>query len=96
MPRKYTKQYAQRFPAKALIDHLIGNLVMDDGKPATPYYAADLLGVSRGTIYGWLGKDFKFTIWQADRYACRIGEHPSVIWPDLYWQIEEDRVTVVV
>lgn len=26
---------------------------------------------------------------QADRYACRIGYHPSVIWPD-WWDIEPD------
>lgn len=26
---------------------------------------------------------------QADRYACRIGHHPSAIWPD-WWNVEPD------
>lgn len=25
----------------------------------------------------------------ADRWACRLGVHPSVIWGDEYWQVSE-------
>ena len=38
---------------------------------------------SRGTI----------RMLEADRYACRLGAHPSEIWGDLWWQgtdLEED------
>lgn len=33
--------------------------------------------------------DFGLTDEQADRYACRIGLHPSVLWPK-WWDIEPD------
>jgi hypothetical protein len=46
---------------------------------------ADVFGVSRGTIVRWRNEeDAAFTLWQADKYAIKIGMHPQEIWTDWY------------
>jgi hypothetical protein len=40
------------------------------------------IGVSTRTIQRW--KLNGITVWQADRMACALGTHPSLIWAD-WW-----------
>ena len=45
---------------------------------------ADVFGVSRSTISAWRNEPRQLTIWQADKYAIKVGMHPSEIWTDWY------------
>ncbi len=45
---------------------------------------AEVLGVSRTTVSGWRNKGRGLTIWQADKYAIKLGMHPQQIWTDWY------------
>jgi hypothetical protein len=44
----------------------------------------EMLGVERSVISRWRNKPVNFTVWQADKYAIRLGLHPSQIWTDWY------------
>lgn len=41
---------------------------------------AGLLGVSRQSVSHWLRNGACFTVWDADKYACKIGLHPVMVW----------------
>jgi predicted XRE-type DNA-binding protein len=85
------QRFANRFPTADLIDfasHLIGN------ESASQEEIAPVLGVQRSTLSLWKIRDQRFTIWQADKYACRLGVHPSEIWSD-YWNVSDDYLTGV-
>ena len=45
---------------------------------------AEALGVSRTTVSTWRNKGRALTIWQADKYAIKLGMHPQEIWTDWY------------
>ncbi len=45
---------------------------------------AEVLGVSRITISQWRNKNRGLSIWQADKYAIKLGMHPQQIWTDWY------------
>lgn len=33
----------------------------------------------------------EITIWMADRLACRLGLHPSLVWGDDWWSVADDN-----
>lgn len=45
---------------------------------------AEVLGVDRASISRWRNADVNFDVWNADRYAIKLGKHPSQIWKDWY------------
>jgi hypothetical protein len=47
-------------------------------------HIGELLGVNRTVISRWRNNPTNFNIWQADKYAVRLGLHPSEIWTDWY------------
>lgn len=69
---------AYQFPIQRLIEK------MGDSDDQT---AAEVLGVSLHTFRRWkyMGKT-TLCAWQADRYACRIGLHPSSVWGRQWWE----------
>ena len=45
---------------------------------------ADILGTSRHTVYKWLHNRLEISEWAADKYAVKLGMHPSEVWPDWF------------
>ena len=45
---------------------------------------ADSLDTCRYTLYKWMQNDVKISEWAADRYAIKLGLHPSEIWTDWF------------
>ena len=49
----------------------------------------EALGVGRSTVNKWRnGKSYMLGIYRADTLAIRLGKHPSLVWGDLWWEIE--------
>ena len=42
------------------------------------------LGVNRATIQRWRNPKTTLNQWDADRYAVRLGKHPSEIWTNWF------------
>ena len=47
---------------------------------------AEIFGVSRATIVRWRNRpnESELNIYQADKYACRIGLHPANVWENWF------------
>jgi DNA-binding XRE family transcriptional regulator len=45
---------------------------------------AEILGVNKSSIFRWETEKTMLDVWQADKYAVRLGLHPSQIWTDWY------------
>ena len=45
---------------------------------------AESLDTCRYTLYKWMQNDVKISEWAADRYAIKLGLHPSEIWTDWF------------
>lgn len=75
-----TKEQSKKFfcyPAKKLVELWPPN--------TTASLLAEVFGVTRTTIQRWKNdKESALTIWQADKYAIKIGMHPQEIWTDWY------------
>ena len=75
-----TKEQSKKFfcyPAKKLVELWPPN--------TTASLLAEVFGVTRTTIQRWKNdKEAALTIWQADKYAIKIGMHPQEIWTDWY------------
>lgn len=56
--------------------------------PETPDgIVAEALGVSRRAVNRWRNdRDYRLHAYAADRYAIRVGVHPSQVWPE-WWQV---------
>lgn len=65
-----------RFPAATLLAE------WHSGTSA--HLIAEVLGVDRASISRWRNADVNFDVWNADRYAVKLGKHPSQIWKDWY------------
>lgn len=53
---------------------------------------AVMVGVSHRTTRRWM--QLGMTEWQADRAACAVGLHPSLVWGELWWStaaLEDDE-----
>jgi hypothetical protein len=46
---------------------------------------ARILNINPSAIYRWRKPDVGLPIHIADRLACQLGFHPSLIWGDLWW-----------
>jgi len=56
----------------------------------TSYSAIGLaLGIEHSVVSNWCSKDVWLNAYYADRYACKLGMHPSEIWTD-WFSITED------
>jgi hypothetical protein len=73
MSRKYD---VRLFPAKELARKF---------DPETSVIAiAQALDTKRSTVYKWFQNDTMLTQWAADRYAVKLGMHPSEVWADWF------------
>lgn len=75
----------RRYEAVARIhsaDPLMARLRAEDPSELAVALGVSLRHAARLIAYG-------LTDAQADRYACRIGFHPSVLWAD-WWDIDPD------
>jgi hypothetical protein len=45
---------------------------------------AERLGTTRSTIQRWRDVDVRFDVYGADKWAVRLGKHPSQIWPEWF------------
>jgi plasmid maintenance system antidote protein VapI len=71
--RKYD---VRTFPAKALVKKF---------EPHTSVMTiAQALDMKRSTVYKWFQNDTMITQWAADRYAVKLGMHPSEVWVDWF------------
>lgn len=50
---------------------------------------AEVFGVCRRSIWRYFHTGLDE--WKADRFACRIGVHPSLIWSDWWMTVEPDE-----
>lgn len=53
------------------------------GRPPSPADAAITFGVERQNI--WAAKTRGLSVWTADTWAVRAGEHPCFIWGEQWW-----------
>jgi len=73
MNRKYD---VRTFPASELVKKFDPN--------TSVITIAQALETKRSTVYKWFQNDTMITQWAADRYAVRLGLHPSAIWDDWF------------
>jgi len=66
----------KQFPATAL-------LAMFD-KETTVHAIAGAVGADYHTVYKWRNHNIHINQWYADKYAIRLGLHPSAIWNDWF------------
>ena len=52
---------------------------------------ASALDTDRGTVYQWIQHDTQISEWAADRYAVKLGMHPSQLWDD-WFALEKELV----
>ena len=45
---------------------------------------AEMLETCRYTLYKWMQNDVMISEWAADRYAIKMGVHPSEVWSDWF------------
>ena len=45
---------------------------------------AEAVGADFHTVYKWKHKNIHINQWYADKYAIRLGLHPSAIWDDWF------------
>ena len=45
---------------------------------------ASLFGTSRHTVYKWLENGVQISEWAADKYAVKLGLHPSAVWSNWF------------
>ena len=64
------------FPAKALVRKFEPN--------TSVITIAQALDMKRSTVYKWFQNDTMITQWAADRYAIKLGMHPSEVWLDWF------------
>jgi hypothetical protein len=76
MPRKRRKKLAQpKYPAHQLVATY---------SELSSMRIATIFGVNRVTAQRWRNPKTMLNQWEADRYAVRIGKHPSQIWPEWF------------
>jgi hypothetical protein len=64
------------FPTHNLINHF---------PPGTNTHTiAKTLGTTTTTIHRWKNHNINLTPYQADHYAIKLGEHPSMIWTNWF------------
>lgn len=73
MSRKYD---VRTFPAKELVRKFDNN--------ASVITIALALETKRSTVYKWFQNDTMISQWAADRYAVKLGLHPSEVWADWF------------
>jgi plasmid maintenance system antidote protein VapI len=52
---------------------------------------AEVLDTERSTVYKWCQNDIMISQWAADRYAVKLGLHPSEVWLD-WFALEKETV----
>jgi plasmid maintenance system antidote protein VapI len=80
MARKYG---GRNFPAKELVKKF--------GTNTSIVTMAEALDTERSTVYKWCQNDIMISQWAADRYAVKLGLHPSEVWLD-WFALEKETV----
>jgi hypothetical protein len=74
---------ARQFPAKNLL-----RFFSDGTEDRTK---ASALGISPHVVWQWQENNININQWYADKYAVRIGLHPSAVWDD-WFELEVEEV----
>lgn len=82
-------RYHRRFPFAALYEYVRVN--HRSPEPFTQRTCDQALGFSDNYTMRSLHEGRMLTVWQADRFACRLGVHPSLVWDD-FFELDADRV----
>ena len=69
---------------RAIKFFLAKDLITFFGQETEVTTMAESLDTCRYTLYKWMQNDVKINEWAADRYAIRLGLHPSEIWTDWF------------
>lgn len=73
---------ARQFPAEKLL-----TMFSDDTDNRAK---ASALGVSPHIVWTWEAQKIQINQWYADKYAVRLGLHPSAVWDD-WFTLEVDE-----
>jgi hypothetical protein len=64
--------------------YLATEIIKTFGPEASHTYIAEILDIGRSTIYKWIERQIRFNVYEADRYAIKLGLHPCEIWDDWF------------
>lgn len=67
---------ARQFPAE--------NLLRFFNEETDNRTKASALGVSPHIVWTWEANNIQINQWYADKYAVRLGLHPSAVWDDWF------------
>ena len=71
----------KKYDARLILEHF--------DEEADDVVIAAALGCNRAQVNKWRnGKNVLISVYRADRYAIRIGLHPSLIWGPIWWDME--------
>jgi hypothetical protein len=76
MTRTKNRRVTKYFMAKNLVDFF--------GPETEVSTMAQSLDTCRYTVYKWIQNDVQISEWAADRYAIKLGLHPSEVWTDWF------------
>jgi len=79
--KRYFKQ--RQFPATELL-----RMFRPETEDIT---VAQALGIHPQIVRKWKYKDTQINQWFADKYAIRLGLHPSAVWND-WFELEAEQV----
>lgn len=70
--------------------YLATEIIKTFGPAANHTNIAEILDIGRSTIYKWIDRQIRFNVYEADRYAIKLGLHPCEIWDDWFtMELEE-------
>lgn len=70
--------------------YLATEIIKTFGPAANHTNIAEILDIGRSTIYKWVDRQIRFNVYEADRYAIKLGLHPCEIWDDWFtMELEE-------
>ena len=64
--------------------YLATEIIKTFGPAANHTNIAEILDIGRSTIYKWVDRQIRFNVYEADRYAIKLGLHPCEIWDDWF------------
>ena len=64
--------------------YLATEIIKTFGPAANHTNIAEILDIGRSTIYKWIDRQIRFNVYEADRYAIKLGLHPCEIWDDWF------------
>ena len=64
--------------------YLATEIIQSFGPEASHTNIAEILDIGRSTVYKWIQHQIRFNMYEADRYAIKLGLHPCEIWDEWF------------